>query len=228
MSEQKSPSTASTATGTAQGDIGRRIAQRREELGLTRQETAVRAGTDPGYVQYLEEQTIAMPGTNVLLRLADALETTVVALRGGDADLPPGTGRAASRPELVELSDEECLARLSTHGVGRLAVNTPDGPVIVPVNYSVIDGAVSFRTAPGTTPALVAGAQVAFEVDHIDDALSQGWSVLVRGHGREVTDPEAIRRLTALAYSEPWTGGERDRWVRIDSAGMTGRRIVVC
>ncbi|MCX5554655.1 pyridoxamine 5'-phosphate oxidase family protein [Streptomyces sp. NBC_00038] len=213
--------------GAAQGDVGRRIAQRRQELGLSREETAVRAGTAPGYVQYLEEQSTAAPGIAVLIRLADALETTVVALRGGDADLPPGVGRAARHPELVELSPAECGARLSTHGVGRLAVTTRTGPVIVPVNYSVVEGAIVFRTEAGTTPAEAAGTQVAFEVDHIDEALSQGWSVLVRGRARVVTDPDAVHRLADRAYSTPWAGGDRDMWVSIDPASITGRGITV-
>lgn len=212
---------------SARGDIGRRIALRRQELGLTLEETAARAGTAPGYLRYLEEQPTAGPGLGVLLRIADVLRTTVAALSGGEADLPPGTGQAARRPELVELSEQECLARLSSHGVGRLALSAPGGPVVVPVNYTVVDGAVVFRTAPGTAPAEAVGAEVAFEADHIDEALSQGWSVLVRGPARSVTDPRAVRRLERRAGSAPWAGGSRDLWVRIDPAGITGRRIVV-
>jgi nitroimidazol reductase NimA-like FMN-containing flavoprotein (pyridoxamine 5'-phosphate oxidase superfamily) len=159
------------------------------------------------------------------MRLADALNTTVSALCGGDADLPPGTGPAAHRPELIELSVEECCARLSTHGVGRVAVTTAEGPGITPVNYSVIDGAVVFRTVPGTTSAAAAGARVAFEVDHLDEALSQGWSVVVRGRARTVTDPDAVRRLADRAYSAPWAGGDRGLWVRIEPFVITGRRI---
>ncbi|MFE9650335.1 pyridoxamine 5'-phosphate oxidase family protein [Streptomyces sp. NPDC006365] len=207
--------------------MGRRIARRRLELGLTREETAVRAGMVPSYLQHLEEHPTAAPARSVLLRLAGALETTEMALTGGDADLPPGFGQAARNPEFVELSTEDCWARLSTHGVGRIAVSTATGPVIVPVNYSVVEGAVVFRTSPGTTPAAAAGASVAFEVDHIDDALSQGWSVLVRGGAEAVTDPDAVRRLEERAYSGPWAGGERGMWVRIDPDEITGRAIVV-
>ncbi|PBC93335.1 hypothetical protein BX281_1128 [Streptomyces sp. Ag82_O1-15] len=227
MCEHTPQNAASATADSAQGDIGRRIAQRREELGLTREETASRAGTAPGYVQYLEEQSTAMPGTAVLIRLADALNTSVTALRGGDADLPPGVGRAALHPELVELSAEECRTRLSRHGVGRIAMDTPDGPTVVPLNYTVIDGAVMFRTAPDAVPATAVGAHVAFEVDHIDEALSQGWSVLIRGFARAVTDPDAVCRLTELAYSGPWAGGERDVWVRLEPTDITGRRITV-
>ncbi|MFJ5273277.1 helix-turn-helix domain-containing protein [Streptomyces sp. NPDC088358] len=227
MSEQTSTHASSATADHASGDIGHRIARRREELGLTQEETASRAGTAPGYIRYLEEQCTAMPGMSVLIRLADVLETSVAALRGGEADLPPGIGKAAGHSELMELSAEECRARLSTHGIGRLAADTADGPLVVPLNYTVVDDAIAFRTAPGSAPAKVVGSDVAFEVDHIDEALSQGWSVLVRGRARAVTDADGVRRLEELAYGAPWAGGERSLWVCVDPAAVTGRRIDV-
>lgn len=226
VSERPRPVVASAAT--APGYMGRRIAARRTELGLTRAEAAARAGTAAGYLHYLEETATAMPGWSVLIRLADALETTVAALQGGEAGLPPGLGRAAEHAELIELDLQECRTRLSTHGIGRLAAHTTEGLIVLPVNYSVIDGTVAFRTAPGAAPAATVGDQVAFEVDQVDEALSQGWSVLVRGRARAVTDPVVVRRLDALAYSRPWVGEHgRDLWVRIDEEGITGRRIAV-
>ncbi|WP_329567739.1 helix-turn-helix domain-containing protein [Streptomyces sp. NBC_01361] len=227
MSEKALPNAAAVPASGAQGDIGRRIAQRRQELGLTREETAARAGTAPAYIQYLEEKSTAMPSMTVLIRLADALDVRLSALRGGDVDLPPGIGRAARHPELTELSVEECWTRLSTHGVGRVAINGPAGPFIVPLNYSVVDGTIAYRTAPDATPATAVGTHVAFEVDHIDEALSQGWSVLLQGQARAVSDADTVRRLNALAYSDPWAGGERDMWIRIDPDSISGRRIVV-
>ncbi|WP_329140816.1 helix-turn-helix domain-containing protein [Streptomyces sp. NBC_00670] len=209
------------------GDLGRRLAHRRRELGLTREDAAARAGMAPDYLRYLEESAGATPGTNVLLRLADVLRTTVTEFTGGAAERPPGQGQAAPHPAFTELSVRECRALLASHGVGRLAVNTASGPVVVPVNYSVVDGSIVFRTAPGTTPALAVGSRVAFEVDRVDEALSEGWSVLVRGHARAVTDPGSVRRLTERAHSEPWAGGVRELWIRVDPTETTGRRITV-
>ncbi|MFB7241506.1 helix-turn-helix domain-containing protein [Streptomyces populi] len=223
-----SGTTSGAGTTAVTGDVGRRIAARREELGLSQEDAAVRAGVAVGYLRYLERRPTAAPGASALIRLADALGTSVAALHGGDVELPPGIGRAAAHSELVELDPEECRARLSTHGVGRIALDTPEGLAVLPVNYSVVDGSVSFRTAPGSAPATAVGARVAFEVDHIDEALSQGWSVLVRGRGRAVTGADAVRRLDALAHSRPWAGDvERDLWVRVDEEGISGRRIAV-
>lgn len=212
---------------TAPGDIGRRITMRREELGLSREEVGSRTGIAPGYLRYVEEDSTAAPGIATLRGLAMALDTSVSALSGGEADLPPGRGQAAGRAELVELGGEECWRLLSSHGVGRLALSMPEGLTVVPVNYSVDQGTIAFRTSPAATPAEASDTKCAFEVDEVDDALSQGWSVLVRGMAHTVTDPAGVRRLNEQAYTGPWAGGDRDLWVRITPANVTGRRIVV-
>ena len=213
--------------GHPMGDLGRRLALRREEIGLSRDETATRAGMAASYLQYLEEQPTAAPGAATLLRLAGALETSVLELTGGDVDLPPGLGQAGRHPKFTELSLTECRSLLSTHGVGRLAVHTVSGPVIVPVNYDFVEGVIVFRTAPDTVPSQASGAQVAFEVDRIDGAFSQGWSVLVRGQAGAVTDPDSVRQLEEQAYTTPWAGAQRDLWIRIEPLSITGRRITV-
>ncbi|UNM12770.1 pyridoxamine 5'-phosphate oxidase family protein [Streptomyces formicae] len=219
---------ADAGTGTAHGqctDLGRRVAARRQELGLTREQLAERSGAAATYIEYVEERS-ATPGIGVVLRLADALETTVAELTGGAAEQPPGRSSAPRNAELLELDAEECRELLSTHGVGRVAVFTPDGPVVVPVNYMVSGGDIAFRTAAGSTAAAADGAEVAFEVDHIDDAFSRGWSVLAVGPGRAVTAPDAVRRLEAEALTLPWAGGERRLWLAITPTRITGRRIV--
>jgi len=213
------------AEGSPTGDLGRRIAVRRTALDLSREEAADRAGVAASYLQYLEEFPGAAPGRSVLLRLAEVLHTTVTDLAGGDSDQTPGTGRAGSDPTFTELTVQECRELLSTHGVGRVAIPTVSGPVIVPVNYSVVDGAIVYRTAPGAMPSRAAGCQVTFEIDRIDDAFSEGWSVLAIGRARTVTDADDVRRLTEHAFSTPWAGGSREEWVRIDALSLTGRRI---
>jgi Pyridoxamine 5'-phosphate oxidase len=69
------------------------------------------------------------------------------------------------------------------------------------------------------------GTDVAFEVDHLDEAMSQGWSVLAVGPAQTVTEPDAVRRLTERAHTTPWAGGEREMWVTIRPTHLTGRRI---
>lgn len=179
----------------------------------------------PHYLAYLEERP-ANPTMAALIRLADALGTTVTALLGGGIDLPPGQGHALLNPQLLDLSPDECRTLLSTHGVGRVAVSASDGrPAVVPVNYEVVDEAIVFRTAPDSVAASALETEVAFEVDHVDEALRQGWSVLAVGPASVVTEPDAVRRLTQRAHTTPWPGGEREMWVAIRPTSLTGRRI---
>ncbi|WP_127356271.1 DUF1918 domain-containing protein [Actinacidiphila soli] len=206
------------------GDIGRRVAAERKRQGLTRAETARRARMAPDYLAYLEVQP-ADPSLATLISLAAALGTSVAALRGGGIDLPPGQGQALLHPRLRDLDPDECRARLSTHGVGRVAVSTPDGPAVIPVNYDVIDDEIVFRTAPGSVAAAAVGTNIAFEVDHVDEAMSQGWSVLVAGPARLVMDPQAVQRLADRSHTKPWAGGEREMWVSIKARRLTGRLI---
>jgi nitroimidazol reductase NimA-like FMN-containing flavoprotein (pyridoxamine 5'-phosphate oxidase superfamily) len=206
-------------------DFGRRVAARRERLGLTREQLSERTGTPVAYLRYVEERP-ARPGRGFVMRIADALGTTAAELMGGTYDTPPGVADPGRSPELVTLSEEECRALLGSHGVGRIGVVLPHGPVVVPVNYTVTgDGAVAFRTDPGTVVSGTAGHEIAFEVDRIDDAMSQGWSVLVAGTARPVTDPDTAAELSHLERGGPWAGGDRRQWILVTPHSITGRRI---
>lgn len=208
-----------------QGDLGRRLSTRRKQLGLSHQDVAARCRSAAGYISYLEEQPVTSPGIGFLISLANALETTVAELTGGTAGLPPGTGRAPYHPQFTELGVGECRRLLGTHGVGRVGISTPDGPLILPVNYTLLEDAIAFRTAPNAPPAAAAGNRIAFEVDRMDDALSQGWSVLLVGVARAVTDIGQVGLLDKKAHSLPWAGGDRSLWITVVPTRITGRRI---
>ncbi|MEU3578141.1 DNA-binding protein [Streptomyces sp. TSRI0445] len=216
----------SSAPPPAKGDMGRRIAARRLQLGLSRQDVALRAGAAPGYIEYVEEQP-ATPGIGFLLRLADALRTTVQELSGSTGDLPPGFGRGARRARMVELDEALCRTLLGDHGVGRVALTLEDGPVVLPVNYQVLDGEVMFSTGSASPLAAAADTEIAFEADHIDDAFSRGWSVLIVGTVRSVADEEAAQRLRETAYSTPWAGEEREHVMLLGARRVTGRKMLV-
>jgi transcriptional regulator with XRE-family HTH domain len=205
-------------------DIGGRVRHRRLDLGMTIEEVAQRAGMAPTLVGYLEGQPTAF-GIDTLIRIADALGTSVNALLGS-AQAPsnrrtPGQPRGFERLEL-----DECLQLIAPGGVGRVALMTESGPVALPVNYQWADGAVIFRTAIGSVLATHAGAQVGFEVDRIDRKLQAGWSVLASGRALVVTEPE-LRRLRRAVDVEPWVPGPHDVYVRIKPDRITGRRIRV-
>jgi uncharacterized protein len=69
---------------------------------------------------------------------------------------------------------------------------------------------------------------VAFEIDEIDQQSHLGWSVLVQGHGYDVTDTldEKSGRLRSTLV-DTWAPGEKARRMRIDLSKITGRRLRV-
>lgn len=207
------------------GDLGRRAAWRREELGLSTQQVAERAGMSVPYLEYLERCPAPLTGA-ALTRLADALGTTPPVLLGADADLPPGHGRAAGPRALKRLNPAECRHLLAPGGVGRVAFTTPSGPAVLPVNFAMVSGTVVFRTAQDTILAAHGDEEVGFEVDHLDEAQTEGWSVLVLGRARRVVQPAELRTLQASIAIRPWAGGDRGTYVRITPKRISGRRIV--
>jgi nitroimidazol reductase NimA-like FMN-containing flavoprotein (pyridoxamine 5'-phosphate oxidase superfamily) len=209
--------------GTLVGDLARRVTHRRTELGLSSQELAKRAGIDAWFLAYFEQSADATLSGGSLLRVAVALETTPFALEGGQVDRPPGRGSVGPHPTLESLTADECQNHLAAGGIGRIVLSTGSGPVAFPVNFVFTDGAVVLRTSDAMT-AKVSGV-VAFEVDHVDEAMSEGWSVLVRGHARLIEDPEE-RSVAAHLDIEPWAGGARLNVISIEPFEITGRVIV--
>jgi nitroimidazol reductase NimA-like FMN-containing flavoprotein (pyridoxamine 5'-phosphate oxidase superfamily) len=131
---------------------------------------------------------------------------------------------------ITELDEAECLRLIARGGIGRIAYQSRFGPEVLPVNYQWHDGAVVFRTVAHSVldedlqTGIVGGDyQVAFEIDEIDVAGRQGWSVLIQGPAHHVS--EAERESALKAGVEPWPAGERELFVRIVPTRVTGRQI---
>jgi transcriptional regulator with XRE-family HTH domain len=215
-------STQAPPNGQHVGDLARRITHRRKELGFSTEELARRAGVDAWFLAYFEQSSDTDLSSGALLRLAVALDTTPNTLEGGQVDRPQGTGRAGINPVLENLTTQQCEDHLTAGGIGRIVLTTSAGPVAYPVNFVFAGGTVVFRTSDSLAQS-IAGI-VAFEVDHIDDAMSEGWSVLVRGRARRIEDREERQAIAALDL-EPWAGGARLNVIGIEPFEMTGRVI---
>jgi len=132
----------------------------------------------------------------------------------------------------LEILDEaECLRLISPGGIGRIVFPGRFDLTVLPVNYVLHDGAILFRTveAGSTDEDLRTGIEhaeyrVAFEVDDINAETREGWSVLIQGPAHHLDDP-AERADAIAAGVEPWAGGEREHFIRITPARITGRRI---
>ncbi|MDI2124787.1 helix-turn-helix domain-containing protein [Yinghuangia seranimata] len=209
--------------------VGRNAGARRRVCGLSASEAAARGGISVGWVEALEEGTAAWNLAS-LSRLAWSLDTTVGRLLAADydpSDPPPRPDADRSThgiaPELTDMGEEECYARLALGNVGRLSPGNAPEPFVVPVNYLVDGRDIVLRTKPGSLPSTVSG-KVAFEVDDLVQSAHLGWSVLVVGAAEQVHDDVEEKRLDSLGLV-PWAGGDRTLWMRIRPDRVTGRRI---
>lgn len=128
--------------------------------------------------------------------------------------------------EMRELSSSECRALLHSGDVGRVALSTPNGPHIVPVNYSVLDGTIIIRTSPYSLLGTYGrDTTLAFEIDGFDTASERGWSVMARGRAQAVTDRLELDRIRNVA-PQPWAGGQRSLHLRLRWTELGGRRVI--
>lgn len=143
----------------------------------------------------------------------------------------PGSTPATQKPVLEHLDEDECLRLITPGGIGRIAFSGRFGPTVLPVNYKVHQGHILFRTAQDSptdedlrTGIAHADYKVAFEIDDIDSATQEGWSVLIQGPLHHM-ESDTERASASAAGVEPWPGGDRELFLRIVPSRITGRRI---
>jgi uncharacterized protein len=120
----------------------------------------------------------------------------------------------------------QCLELLGRDTVGRIGFDTPMGPRIVPVTYTVYDDAILFRTTSfSEVGTYICGAEVAFEIDDIDRSTQTGTSVVVRGRAEAVDDAQEVQQIRQHDGTVPWAGGRRDTYFRIPIQELTGHAI---
>ena len=129
--------------------------------------------------------------------------------------------------ELEPLSEEECFALLGSPTVGRIVYVDDVGPIAVTVNYAMAGRDIVVRVEGGTKQAAVRQPVITFEVDDIDEATRSGWSVVVRGTGRQVETAAVTALLGAMGgrFPKPWAFGVHNVWLQITPTCVTGRRL---
>ena len=128
--------------------------------------------------------------------------------------------------ETRELNAGECQALLRSGVAGRVAVSTPTGPHIVPVNYTVVENAIVFRTAPYSLLGTYGReSMLAFEIDGFDEVNELGWSVQARGRVEAVTDRAELALIRDVAEPQPWAGGARSLYLRLRWSELSGRKL---
>jgi hypothetical protein len=128
--------------------------------------------------------------------------------------------------ESRDLSSRECSALLRSGVAGRVALSTPTGPQIVPVNYSVVDDAIIVQTSPYSVLGTYGRETTfAFEIAAFDRARARGWSVQARGRVEVVTDRAELHGMGEAAEPRPWAGGARPLYLRLRWTELTGRQV---
>ncbi|MCR8674704.1 pyridoxamine 5'-phosphate oxidase family protein [Micrococcus sp. HG099] len=127
--------------------------------------------------------------------------------------------------EAVLVLDEDQVWRLLRRvRHARLGLAVDGRPDIVPVNVRAHDGAVYFRTAPGSKLAeLTVNPRVVVQADGI--LADQAWSVLVHGTARRLDTEAEIAEAESLGI-EPWVPTLKDFYVRVDVQRVSGRHFV--
>lgn len=133
---------------------------------------------------------------------------------------PNPTPDPSPGPTLEEMTRDECFRLVRSLEIGRVAVNRPGrSPLVVPVNYALDGENVIFRSDPGTKLTALREQEVSFQIDAIDPFQRAGWSVLIAGQASELTVDDVEHLIL-----EPWAGGAKSTWIRIEPTEVTGRR----
>lgn len=120
---------------------------------------------------------------------------------------------------MIPISAEECRQLLEERRVARISWASADGLVILPVNYVVQDDVILMKVAPDSVMGeLAQGRDVALEVEDVDEATANGWSVLVRGRSSAFAGDAAV-------LPEPWAPGNRTLLIAVAPHTLTGRTV---
>jgi nitroimidazol reductase NimA-like FMN-containing flavoprotein (pyridoxamine 5'-phosphate oxidase superfamily) len=122
------------------------------------------------------------------------------------------------------LSEEKCIELIESTPIGRVGFQSDGTPLVLPVNFKWTDAGVVFRSLEGQKMAAAADNQpVCFEVDYWDGDKRAGWSVVLRGTARRVTDWAEVEQLEQVGLV-PWAKETwRPFWVRIEPTEISGR-----
>lgn len=129
--------------------------------------------------------------------------------------------------ELERMTDADCVRRLRSNELGRVALVDHDSrPLIFPVNYFFDEGLIAFRTGPGTKLDIAPGTYATFEIDGWDRDSGVGWSVIARGVAQDFTQPRgALAARVHYWPVHPAAPGVKQHWIAVMVTDISGRRF---
>lgn len=132
--------------------------------------------------------------------------------------------QSSTHPKTEHLAADQCMELLSSAALGRLGVVVAGRPEIYPVNHTVFDGNILFRTGSGSKLDAAVGQPVSFEVDGLDTATRTAWSVVVAGVATEIAQLHQLLDLLRLPVF-PWEPGAKPHLLTIRPESISGRRF---
>lgn len=128
---------------------------------------------------------------------------------------------------MEQLTRTQALSLLASVPLGRLVFTHQALPAVRPVNHLIEGETIVVRATAGaaiTSAAARDGVVVAYEADAIDTVRQVGWSVIVVGTARLLTDEPAAERYRERLH--PWLSGPVDDVITINADVVTGYRMV--
>lgn len=122
-----------------------------------------------------------------------------------------------------ELEIDECWSLLEEQTFGRLTACTATGADIFPINFTVHERAIYFRSAPRSKLVdLTRRPLVAFEVDGRGPGTR--WSVVIKGEAQRLNSDAEIEASGVLALHTA-TPVAKLNYVRIMPSAVTGQQF---
>ena len=141
-----------------------------------------------------------------------------------DDTIEPTAIDITSRMGVIDEAD--CIELMSSTPIGRIGFTVDGHPMVVPVNFAWHDDGIVFRTLEGQKlDAAAEGQTVCFQIDSWSREDRSGWSIVVVGRAREVTNFAEREELEGIGLV-PWTRERwRPMWVRIEPDTISGRLL---
>ena len=123
------------------------------------------------------------------------------------------------------LDTAACWSLLRSQSVARVGYVVDERPMIVPVNFSVIQDRIVFRTDPGDKLTSVPQRHICVEIDG-SDGFFHVWSVVARGLARDVTTALDVEYVDIRRTLVPTFAPLADpHWIALEVESISGRRL---
>ena len=114
------------------------------------------------------------------------------------------------------------MGLLETEHLGHLGLTSGALPVVVPVEYQLVDRSIIIATEAGTKlNGARKGAVACLEIDGTEPTTGAGWTVLATGRLRELRDPTADLPPHALP-PRPWGLKTAEHYVALEIELLVG------